>query len=137
TADTSFVAFLLEFIRPRIYSIAVGGGSTFPNISRSSLMQFDVPKPPLAEQRKIAAVLGLVERAMGQQERLLALTGELKKALLHQLFTHGLRHEPQRQTELGPLPQSWELVALRDCAHVQTGVAKGRKFDGEDTLTLP
>ena len=72
--------------------------------------------PPLPEQRKIAAVLGLVQRAMGQQERLLALTAELKKVLLHQLFTHGLRHEQQKQTELGPIPSSWEVVELEKTA---------------------
>jgi type I restriction enzyme S subunit len=65
-----------------------------------------------AEQRKIAAVLGLVQQAMEQQERLLALTAELKKALLHQLFTQGLRHQSQKQTEIGPIPQSWELRSI-------------------------
>jgi type I restriction enzyme S subunit len=66
----------------------------------------------VSEQRKIAGVLGLVQRAMEQQERLLARTAELKKALLHRLFTHGLRHEPQKQTEIGSLPESWEVVEL-------------------------
>ncbi len=54
----------------------------------------------------------MVQRAMEQQERLLALTAELKKALLHQLFTAGLRGEPQKQTEIGPVPESWEVVPL-------------------------
>ena len=52
----------------------------------------------------------MVQRAMEQQERLLALTAELKKALLHQLFTAGLRGEPQKQTDIGPVPESWEVV---------------------------
>jgi type I restriction enzyme, S subunit len=71
-----------------------------------------LPCPDLPEQRKIAAVLGLVQRAMEQQEQLLALTAELKKALLHQLLTHGLRRESQKQTELGSIPQSWVVVEL-------------------------
>ena len=78
----------------------------------------------IAEQRKIAAVLGLVQRAIEQQERLIALTTELKKALLHKLFTEGLRGEPQKQTEIGPVPESWEVVPLEafasrsDCFHM-------------------
>jgi len=57
----------------------------------------------ISEQRKIAAVLGLVQRVIEQQERLIALTTELKKTLLHKLFTEGLRGEPQKQTEIGPV----------------------------------
>ena len=80
--------------------------------------ELDVPVPPLAEQRKIAAVLGLVQRAIEQQERLIALTTELKKALLHKLFTEGLRGEPQKQTEIGPVPESWEARSVRRYARV-------------------
>jgi len=50
---------------------------------------------------------GLVHRAIELQERLIALTKELKKALLHKLFTEGLRGEPQKLTEIGPVPESW------------------------------
>ena len=59
-------------------------------------------------------MLGLVQRAIEQQERLIALTTELKKALLHKLFTEGLRGEPQKQTEIGPVPESWEVNPLGD-----------------------
>jgi type I restriction enzyme S subunit len=75
------------------------------------------------EQRKIAGVLGVVQRAMEQQERLLALTAELKKALLHKLFAEGLRGEPQKQTEIGPVPESWDLVPCQDlCEMITVGV---------------
>jgi type I restriction enzyme S subunit len=80
------------------------------------LKEKTLPRPERAEQRKIAAVLGLVQRAIEQQERLIALTTELKKALLHKLFTEGLRDEPQKQTEIGPVPESWEVVMLEDAA---------------------
>ena len=79
------------------------------------------PRIPLEEQLKIAGVLGLVQRAIDQQERLIALTTELKKALLHQLFTQGLRGEPQKQTEIGPVPESWEVVPLEGVAKIERG----------------
>ncbi len=46
---------------------------------------------------------------------------ELKKALMHKLFTEGLRHEPQKQTEIGPVPESWEVVELGALAKVGNG----------------
>ena len=116
---------------------ATTSGVQHPRTSWSGLREFKLHVPPVPEQRKIAVVLGVVQRAMEQQERLLALTAELKQTLLHQLFTAGLRGEPQKQTDLGPVPQSWEVVPLRDCCAVQTGVAKGRKVDEKEALTLP
>jgi type I restriction enzyme S subunit len=87
-----------------------------------------IPRPPYDEQRKIAAVLGSVQRAIEQQERLIALTTELKKALLHKLFTEGLRGEPQKQTEIGPVPESWEVVRLEEiCTFLSGGTPSKQK----------
>ncbi len=77
-------------------------GATIKGITRENLKELELYLPPFSEQRKIASVLGLVQRAIEQQERLIALTQELKKLLMHKLFTEGLRGERQRQTEIGP-----------------------------------
>jgi len=91
------------------------------------LKEKHVPRPEKAEQRKIAAVLGLVQRAIEQQERLIVLTTELKKALLHKLFTEGLRGEPQKQTEIGPVPEGWDVVCLEDAFKTQLGKMLSQK----------
>lgn len=114
-----------------------GNVTTIPNLSQSKLCELPLPVPPFAEQRTIAGVLGALQAGVKQQELLIALTTELKTALLHRFFTQGLRGEPQKQTEIGSVPKSWQVVTLQDCAVVQTGVAKGRKLEGKDTLTLP
>lgn len=100
------------------------------NISASRLRTFVVPLPPIAEQRKIILVLAAVQRAIDQQERLIALTTELKQALLHKLFTQGIRCEPQKQTEIGPVPQSWSVVTLGSLAKIGNGSTPKR--DNED-----
>ena len=56
----------------------------------------------------------MVQRAIEQQERLIALTTELKKSVMQKLFTEGLRGEPQKQTEIGPMPESWAMMSLGD-----------------------
>ena len=87
------------------------------------LKEKKVPRPEKDEQRKIAGVLGVVQRAIEQQERLLALTTELKKSLLHKLFTQGLRGESQKSTEIGPVPKSWDLVPCQDlCEMITVGI---------------
>lgn len=97
------------------------------------LKEKKVPRPEKDEQRKIAGVLGLVQQALEQQERLLALTAELKKSLLHQLFTQGLRGEPQKQTDIGPVPESWEVMTLGDIFHTQLGKMLSQKAHGGQT----
>jgi len=119
SASTDFVRYALIHQRPEMLKQRYGGAQ--PNISQQIIRNLIIPVPPLSEQQKIAVVLGLVQRAIEQQERLIALTTELKKALLHKLFTEGLRGEPQKQTETGPVPESWNVLALGDVATIERG----------------
>jgi len=116
--DPSYLAYHLGQIDYRDYQDTAVKGQT---LNKGKLAALEIVLPPLPEQRKIAGVLGLVQRAMEQQERLLARTAELKKALLHHLFTHGLRHEPQKQTEIGPIPQSWVVMKFEEFALLKRG----------------
>ncbi|MBI1747496.1 MAG: restriction endonuclease subunit S [Acidobacteria bacterium] len=130
-SDKLFLFYLL--LHPEIPSELAGkmdGTTGRQRLSKETLGSRIIPIPPLAEQRKIAGVLGLVQRALEQQERLIALTTELRKALLHQLFTQGLRGETQKQTEIGPMPGSWEVVALGSLAKVGNGSTPKRDNEG-------
>lgn len=127
-ADSQFVLYWLWYAFD-VASVYFGRGNvtTIPNLSQSKLRELPLPVPELSEQQKIAGVLGVVQRAIDQQERLLALTTELKKALLHKFFTEGLHGEPPKQTEIGPVPESWEVVPLDNyLTEAQYGIsAKG------------
>ncbi len=85
------------------------------------------PKIPLPEQKKIAHILSTVQRAIEAQERIIQTTTELKKALMRKLFTEGLRNESQKQTEIGPVPESWEVVPLSDVCRFQSGGTPSKK----------
>jgi len=121
-SDNCFLFHLL--LHPAIRSDLAGkmdGTTGRQRLSKEVFGSRLIPLPPITEQRKIAAVLGLVQWAQVQQEGLIALTTELRKAFLHQIFTQGLRGEPQKQTEIGPVPQSWEVVTLSDVVKLQSG----------------
>jgi type I restriction enzyme S subunit len=104
-----------------------GNVTTIPNLSKSKLAELPMALPPTPEQKKIAHVLSTVQRSIEAQERIIQTTTELKKALMHKLFTEGLRNEPQKQTEIGPIPESWELVPLSDYCRFQSGGTPSKK----------
>jgi type I restriction enzyme S subunit len=103
-------------------------GSTMKHVTGKEFANSQIALPPLPEQKKIAHILSTVQRAIEAQERIIQTTTELKKALMHKLFTEGLRHEPQKQTEIGPVPESWEVVKIKDHC---TDSAFGPRFGSE------
>lgn len=90
----------------------IATGLSVYGISKGNLNRLPIPLPPLPEQRKIAYILSTIQKAIEQQDKLIKTTTELKKALMQKLFTEGLYGEKQKQTEIGPVPESWEVVKL-------------------------
>jgi type I restriction enzyme, S subunit len=99
-------------------------GVSYPAIRDSDVKAIRIPYPPLDEQRQIAIVLSAVQRAVERQERLIALTEELKKALMHKLFTEGTRGDSLKQTEIGPVPCNWQAPKLADAVdYIDYGIS--------------
>ena len=105
-------------------------GSGQPQLTKGILNSHVLPLPPLPEQKKIAHVLSTVQRAIEAQERIIQTTTELKKTLMHKLFTEGTRGEPQKQTEIGPVPESWEVMPLGAIAKIGNGSTPKRSNVG-------
>jgi type I restriction enzyme S subunit len=111
-----------------------------PSIPASRVNSIRMSLPPSYEQKKIAAVLSTVQRAIEAQDRIIATTTELKKALMQKLFTEGLHGEPQKQTEIGPVPESWEVVELKHLLYqLDYGTSEKCTYqsDGPPVLRIP
>jgi len=89
--------------------------TTIPNMSKSRLAELPMPCPAFAEQKDIAAVLSATRQAIDQQERLVVLTTELKNALMEKLFSEGVDGGQTKESEIGHVPMSWEVLPLGDC----------------------
>ncbi|MFO0966082.1 MAG: restriction endonuclease subunit S [Gemmataceae bacterium] len=114
SVDPKYLATWMLSETAHVYFRGQRDRSAQPHLNRQQLGDTVVTLPPLDEQRQIAAVLSAVQRAIERQERLIALSAELKKALMHKLFTEGTRGERLKQTEIGPAPRSWQIVRLGD-----------------------
>jgi type I restriction enzyme S subunit len=124
TVDLEFLFYLLLHVDLR----RILGDVGVPGLNREVAYKEPASLPRSKdEQQKIAGVLGLVQRAMEQQERLIEKTAELKKTLLHQLFTQGTRGEPQKQTDFGPIPESWEVMRVGRFGKAVTGSTPSTK----------
>lgn len=92
----------------------------WPEVKRLSL-----PKPPLTEQRKIAKVLESVDDAIAKTEAVIAQTQRAKQGLLQQLLTRGIGHTKFKQTELGEIPESWEISNVQKISRRVTSGSRG------------
>jgi len=116
---------------------ALNSHSTIPGLNRENAYSIRVRLPDKHEQHSIALALDTVEDALRKEVLAIEQTTALKKAAMRTLFTRGLRGETQKETEIGPVPESWDIVYLEDCAFVQTGVAKGRKMGDAEVVQVP
>lgn len=113
------------------YAKSTTTGVQHPRTSWNSLKKFSFSIPTNPEQKKIAHILSTIQKAIEQQEQIIGTTTELKKALMQKLFTEGLRGEPQKDTEIGPVPESWEVVELGQISHKpEYGFTESAKASG-------
>jgi len=74
----------------------------------------EIDVPPVAEQKKIAAILSSVDDAVATTQAVIHQLAVVKKAMMAELLTRGLpgRHKKFKMTEIGDVPESWEVVDL-------------------------
>lgn len=97
-------------------------GSNYPAVNSSDVASTNILLPPLPEQKKIAAILSSVDDAIAKTKAVIEQTKKLKKGMMQKLLTRGIGHTKFKKTEIGEIPEEWELLSLGDLAHkVQDG----------------
>jgi len=110
-----------------------GNKTTIPNLSQSRLKSFILPLPPLPQQQEIARVLSTIQKAVETQDKIIAAARELKKSLMRHLFTYGPVPVTEadkvllKETEIGPVPEHWEVVRLGELGEIVTGTTPSTK----------
>ncbi len=92
-------------------------GSTHNTIYMPVFRDLQLLLPPLPEQRKIAAILSSVDETIEKTEAVIEQLQVVKKAMMEELLTRGMpgRHTRFKQTEIGEVPEGWEVVELGAC----------------------
>ena len=144
-ADTDFIYWFLaqDHIVTYLHSIAETSTTAYPSIRPADLEQLPLSLPPLDEQRSIAHILGTLDDKIDLNRRMNETLEEMARALFTSWFVHydpvhakidgrwrrgeslpGLPADlydlfPSQMTEseLGEIPDGWEIRPLGDLCH--------------------
>jgi len=114
-------------------------GSTRGKLNQLRMRFIIAPLPPFEEQKRIALIFSCVDEAIQKTAEIIQKAQELKKGLTQQLLTKGIGHTKFKQTEIGEIPEEWEVTKVGEiCKSIVPGRNKPKKFDGDiPWITLP
>jgi type I restriction enzyme S subunit len=139
--DNAFVYYLLNTQAEQIKGIA--GGAATPIVNKTAFSNIEFRVPPLDTQRKIAAVLSAYDDLVENNTRRIQILEEMAQAIYRQWFVEykfpGHKDVPlaDSRTELGEIPEGWEVKRLGDKCTLVIGQSPRSEFYNQDGDGLP
>jgi type I restriction enzyme, S subunit len=117
-----FYAYLFRSTLIRQALSMFGGGTNITNLNQGILERLQVPVPPIAIQDRTASVLSAYDDLIENNTRRIKILEEMAQMLFREWFVNFRfpGHEKVRmvESELGPIPEGWEVRRLGDVARV-------------------
>ncbi len=88
---TAFIKYFLEHEVPHIYTLAAGGGSTFPNITSTLLNTYPCCLPSLSDQCRVVNVLLSIDQKLEYENQCRSNLCLIQKGLMQDLLTGRVR----------------------------------------------
>ena len=120
--------FLYRIINRNKYYLAFDDGVKQTNLRKQDVLNCPIPIPPtVAEQQRIAKALSDIDAVISTTERLIQKKKNIKQGTMQNLLT-GKKRLPGfattskfKQTELGEIPEDWEVKKIKNFAKVFDG----------------
>lgn len=90
-------------------------------LNKAKIDRIPVPVLPEPEQHAIADILDTIRDAIAVQRQAESIALELKRAVMNDVFTMGLRQAPLKQTEIGLIPDDWEPRTIAELCEIWSG----------------
>lgn len=120
--DIDFLYYLLKYCKPDF--VKAGSGGAQPNISSTFLKDYKIPFPPLAEQKRIAAILDKADAIRRKRKQAIQLADDFLRAVFLDMFGDPITN-----------PKGWEVNKFGDLGHWASGGTPTRSkpdyFEGE------
>lgn len=110
--------FLTKFLQSKFdYFRKNCTGATIPHISRDSLINLEIPLPPLEEQKRIAQILDKADEIIKKRERTIKLLDEFLKSTFLEMFGDPVTNpKKQKLIQLGGLCKMYRKAAGNNTA---------------------
>lgn len=99
SVNSGYLYWCMRFFTPNIS--VLGTGTTFKEVSKGTVENFQIPLPPLEEQRRIAAILDKADAVRRKRKEAIRLTEELLRSLFLDMFGDPVTN-----------PMGWEVKKL-------------------------
>ena len=109
-------------------------GSTFEAININDLKGLKLPIPHIDEQEKIALILSNVDEQIDNVDALIEKNKELKKGLMQTLLTKGIGHTKFKKTEIGEIPEEWDVKKLECVFEILDSMRKPIKASDREKI---
>ena len=119
-----YLAYWLRDQRGRLIELA--GGTTFREITKSTLKKVCIPLPSLDEQRRIVAILNRAAKIKQLRAQSRKLMREFIPALFAKMFG-----------DAGQIDRRFPCRPLQEVSEIASGATKGRKIDPADCVRVP
>ncbi|MFY9262636.1 MAG: hypothetical protein GX483_01835 [Actinomycetaceae bacterium] len=124
--DNRFVYYLLKYNVPAIAQAA--GGAATPIINKTTFSSISVMVPEDADQVRIGEVLGTFDDLIENNRRRIELLEEMARTIYHEWFVKfrypGHEEVPMVDSELGMIPEGWQVQELSSVARVNDSSRK-------------
>ena len=121
-----------SYIKKHINMIGTVGAQ--PNLSLKQIGDFNILLPSIKEQEKIASILSTVDEQIDNVDALIEKNKELKKGLMQTLLTKGIGHTKFKKTEIGEIPEEWEVKKLECVFEILDSMRKPIKASDREKI---
>ncbi len=125
--DSRYLFYLLQHSSLRSQLLQRSSGTTVAGIRQAELVRVALELPPLDHQRRVANALGSFDDLLENNRRRIEILEEMARLLYREWFVHfrfpGHEDVEVVDSELGPIPDGWEVVQLRDVVMLSYGKA--------------
>ncbi len=127
--------YLYYNLQSRYFEIrGLAGDGARNGLNLGLLREILIPIPSIKEQEKIASILSTVDEQIDNVDALIEKNKELKKGLMQTLLTKGIGHTKFKKTEIGEIPEEWDVKKLECVFEILDSMRKPIKASDREKI---